>query len=251
MTSTKKVDHMTTTTNTFYDAPLFSNTVLQQPAELIGGVTYIMPWICTARAAVGSKVLPSTRSASTVFMRGLKENVQFQTSNGTHWQWRRICVTLKDQAMYDAGSDQSAFSWWRSDSAGVRRMVSNLNGLSVGLYFIEQLFRGRQSLDWSSYFNAPVDTHKMKLHYDKTFKLGSGNESGIMRHFKMWHPMNKNLTYDDDESGAGILPSAFSTHDKRGMGDYMVIDIISAATASDSDDRATLSIDSALYWHEK
>lgn len=242
---------MTTLTNTFYNDPILSVNVLQQPAEMTGGITYIFPWIATARNQIGAKVLPAMRSDSTCYMRGLKETVQFQSNNGFPWQWRRICISLKDQAMYNQGSTESAFTWWRGDSAGNRRFIGNVNGLKIGIYFIEQLFRGKQSIDWSSYFNAPVDNTKNRVHYDKTHRLASGNSQGSMRNFKMWHPMNKNIYYDDDENGANLTPSPFSVNDKRGMGDYMVIDIIAAGTGSGFGDTATFNIDSTLYWHEK
>lgn len=249
MTSRKKRDTMTTVTNTTFGTPLGGTTYLQQPAELIGGVTYIMPWVCTARAQTGAAVLPATRSSSTCYMRGLKEHAQFQTNDGTNWQWRRIAFTLKDQVMYGAGN--AGVSFWRSDAGGVRRLVNNINGDTLGLYMIDQIFRGTQGVDWSSYFNAPLDSRRTTVKYDRTMNLSSGNANGIMRHFKMWHPMNKNICYDDDEDGAQIRQFAFSTNDKRGMGDYLIIDIIAAGTGSTNSNRATLSIDSTLYWHEK
>ena len=46
-----------------------------------------------------------------------------------------------------------------------------------------------------------MDTTRVNLKYDKVRRITSGNDAGVIKRFKMWHPMRKNLRYDEDEEG--------------------------------------------------
>ena len=65
----------------------------------------------------------------------------------------------------------------------------------------------------------------MNLKYDKSDALRRGNDAGVIKRFKMWHPMRKNLRYDEDEEGDYTESVPLSTTSHLGMGDYYVIDI--------------------------
>lgn len=113
------------------------------------------------------------------------------------------------------------------------------------------LFKGSQGVDWLDPILAPVDTSRVDLKYDKTQRLCSGNQSGMFKEVKLWHPMNKNLTYQDDESGEVMTTSVFSVDDKRGMGDYMVLDLFSSLLGTSTSDILSVTYQASLYWHEK
>lgn len=113
------------------------------------------------------------------------------------------------------------------------------------------IFKGAKGVDWNDIIVAPVDTRRITLKYDKTRILRSSNANGTVREAKMWHPMNSNLVYDDDESGDLEASSYSSVESKAGMGDYYVLDLISAGTGGGTSDALLIQGNSTLYWHEK
>lgn len=254
--SKKKQDNMVCYTNIVAGSGTGGTTYTNQPAILSGGFTYIMPWICTARNALidgrqGFPIENSARTANICYMRGLKERIQMQSNNGTAWQWRRICFTMRGSTMWE--NELTNFQWWRADDTfGVQRSIQNGAGVSgVGNNLIDYMFKGRQSIDWSSYFTAKLDTERINVMHDSTRIMQSGNTSGFMRNFKLWHPMNKNLHYEGDEDGNNYQSSPYSVETKLGLGDYYIIDIISAGTGATSSDRMSFDPEATLYWHER
>lgn len=254
--SKKKQDNMVCTTNIQAGSGTGGTTYTNQPAILSGGYTYILPWICTARNALitGLPGYPNetpTRTANTCYMRGLKERIQLQSNNGTAWQWRRICFTFRGDYLW--ANSTTTFQWWRADDTyGVTRSIQNAAGVGgVGNRLIDLVFKGTQSIDWSSYFTAKLDTERIRVMSDQTHTMQSGNDSGFMRNFKLWHPMNKNLTYEGEENGGQYQSSPYSVDTKIGLGDYYIVDIISAGTGATSADRMSFDPEATLYWHEK
>lgn len=254
--STKKQDNMVCTTNITPGSATGGVTYTNQPAILSGGFTYIMPWLATARNAQidgrpGYPIEKATRTSDVCYMRGLKERIQLQSNNGTAWQWRRICFTLRGEIM--GRSETTNFQWWRADDTyGVTRSIQNSVGISGGAnVIVDYVFKGRQSIDWSSYFTAKLDTERIRVMHDSMRVMQSGNDHGFMRNFQLWHPMNKNLHYQSDEDGNNQSSSPFSVETKLGLGDYYVLDIISAGTGATSSDRMSFDPEATLYWHEK
>jgi len=257
ITTKKKQDNMVVVSNIVAGTGGGGTTYNNQPPILSGTFTYILPWICTARSLYrgagtdkGAPVDTATRTAHTCYMRGLKERIQIQSNGGAAWQWRRICFTMKGDLLNENTANN--FTWWRAQTnVGVVRSVQNAAGLTAGEVLIAQLFKGQQSIDWSSYFTAPLDTGRVTVKYDKTRIYQSGNNNGFMRNVKMWHPMNANLTYDEDEVGDTTNSDSYSVDSKRGMGDYYIVDIISAGSGSTTADRMSFDPEATLYWHEK
>ena len=67
----------------------------------------------------------------------------------------------------------------------------------------------------------------------------------------MWHPMRKNLRYDEDEEGDYTESVPLSTTSHLGMGDYYVIDIFIPLLGSGINDQFSINSTSTLYWHER
>lgn len=204
---------------------------------LRGGRTYIIPWLCTARdlsnfpdGTFASAAQTSQRTSSICYMRGLKERIQIQTSSGMPWQWRRICFKLKGNTVY--GNQTDAARAWRETSSGWMRVVTDWgrSGLTLAENLNNLLFQGAQGSDWSSYFTAKTQSDRVTVCYDRTRVIASGNASGVMRNYTEWHPMNKYLYYDDDESGQTEVEEPVSTEGNKGMGDYYVVDYIASGT---------------------
>lgn len=115
----------------------------------------------------------------------------------------------------------------------------------------EVLFAGTLDKDWNDLIAAPLDTARVSVKFDKTWILQSGNERGIVRERKIWHPMKKNLVYGDEENGELMTTTMTSTTAKPGMGDYYIIDIVQPGTGGTGTDIIELQANSALYWAEK
>lgn len=252
-TSTKKKDNMVVWSNQTTSGYPGSNTYAVQPATLIGGNTYIFPWVATARQyAAGTHASPiqeSSRTKSLCYMKGLKENVQIQTNSAASWQWRRICFTMKGDELYSQTATNIA--WSALSSQGMVRVVNGIGGTTVGSNFVDLVFDGQNGTDWLNIFTAKTDNQRISVKYDKTRTFNSGGTPGIMRNFKLWHPMNKNLRYDDEENGGNETEAAYSADGKQGMGDYYVVDIFSSGSNTTSADNLVFVPEATLYWHEK
>lgn len=227
-------------------------------AILTGNINYMIPWIATARPAVtsngtgGFPIYEAVRTSSTCYMRGLKEVVSLRSATGDPWKWRRICFRFKGDRIHSlqTGPLRIYDRVEGTDSAGVVRSATNWSGLTQGGAELEQLmFRGLRNLDWVDPWLAPLDTNNISVAYDKTVTLASGNESGFIRNYNRWHPMNKNLTYQDDEIGSGMNVSPWSTQGNRGMGDFYVVDMFKSNGSPEA--QLALRYNATLYWHEK
>ena len=255
ITSRKKQDTMLTWSNTTAANPTNGATYASVPAVLVGGQTYVFPWCATARdndlvaGTEGNIFDTATRTATECYMVGLKERVQIQTNSGMPWQWRRICFTIKGNDLPAATT--ATMKLFAETSAGIQRLLNNVQTSALNGVINNLVFKGTDGGDWNNYFNAKTDTRRVTIMYDKTTSIRSGNTNGIMREYKRWHRMGKMLVYDDEEAGGGVSPDYLSTVGRRGMGDYYVLDIISAGSGSTSSDVMTVNPQSTLYWHER
>lgn len=198
----------------------------------------------------------AARTATTCYMRGFSEHLRIQTSSGAPWFHRRICLATRDEAFRATSISGTAPSapYYDDTTRGMARLWINSanNNTATYLTALETvLFKGRRDYDWNDRITAPIDNTRVDLKYDKTFIYRSGNANGITRESKLWHPMNKNLTYDDDEQGDTEASAYYSVKDKRGMGDYYVIDIIQSGEGGGASDLMRLNNTSTLYWHER
>lgn len=240
------------------------------PAEQPGPLTVlgntpggaVVAWIATARdrtsipGEAGSINEPATRTAQTCFMRGLKETIEFTTNSPHSWKWRRICFTYKGTDMF-TDSDGVEQKLYLESSAGYARFMAQLNitgstpNTSIRDNLVDALFKGRINRDWLDGYTAKVDTQRVTIKADIRRIFKSGNDRGSTFFHNVWHPMNKNLVYEDDEDGGTEDVSPYSTDGKPGMGDYYVVDFIQAADGASASDAIAFKPQATLYWHEK
>jgi len=255
LTSKKKHDRMLLYSNVTAANPVGSGTYTNSPAILTGDRVYFFPWIATARDGAqrmnagqpveAGPIDYAARTATTCFMRGLKERISIQTNDGLPWLWRRLCFAVKDRTM---PTTTTTFSTHAYVSSGVPRII---NQPVVGSAFDRLIWKGQFGTDWINFMTAEVDTSRVDLRYDKTMNLSSGNEQGMIREFNRWHPMNKNLTYDDDEIGNDVDTSFLSTTAKSGMGDFWVVDIFEPRVGGTTASQLRFRPEATLYWHER
>lgn len=191
-------------------------------------------------------------------MRGFKESLKIQTSSSIPWFHRRICFAAKDDtfriyAPADTPLNPTGVSL-QNVSRGytrpwIQQSVNNTSTTQANWYGV--LFRGAEGLDWDNVSTAAVDTRRVDLKYDKLSVIKSNNERGTIVSRRYWHGMNKNIVYDDDEIADVTAGSQWSVDDKRGMGDYYIMDLFIPGTGAGVGDLLKIDSTSTLYWHEK
>ncbi|AXB22597.1 capsid protein [Lynx canadensis faeces associated genomovirus CL1 46] len=230
-----------------------------------GSAASAMSVFCpTARSLVSAgttnlTVDVSDRTSSTCFMRGYRENLRIQTSSPLPWLWRRIVFTSKGGTPFGSqlASDQSQYvkyAPYSDTTIGMARLWFNLsnNNTPNTLASIQSvLFRGTINQDWNDVITAKVDTSRVTVMSDKTMTIRTGNANGHFSERKLWYPMNKNIVYDDDESGAAMTTAYSSTEAKPGMGDMYVADFLVPGIGGTASDIISLNCTATLYWHEK
>ncbi|QCS35888.1 capsid protein [Capybara genomovirus 4] len=207
--------------------------------------TYLL-WRPTALTFDTDLTTDSARNAQTIFWRGIKEHAEIQTLGGAAWRWRRIIFSVK-------GIVFPGLSGNVETSNGFPRAMIEMSGdppaqIRNGLEAL--LFQGQASNDWNNVFNARVDTNRVKLLYDKTRHLQSGNDRGKFFTFKQWIPLNKNMVYDDDERGKDESGQSYASTGNKGMGDVYFYDMFDCTT-NDSIFQLAFNPQATLYWHEK
>lgn len=210
--------------------------------------------------ANNSVVNVAERNSTTCFMRGFSENLRIQTSTGVPWFWRRITFCSKSGVFGVFASNDTPTQTNTGETSyidttnGMERLWFNLNtnassNTITGMQAI--IFKGQYAKDWVDPLTAPLDTARIDVKSDTTKCIRSGNASGTVMEKKFWYPMNKNLVYDDDESGEGEVSNYTSVVDKKGMGDYFVLDIFTVGTGGGSADQLQVTGTASMYWHEK
>lgn len=198
------------------------------------------------------------RTSTVCYMRGFSENLRIQTNSHIPWFHRRICFTTKGQNPFNASAAADTpvqpFQPYVDTSNGMERIFFNANvnaQPTTQQAQYEILFKGAQNKDWDDLITAPIDTTRVGLKFDKTWLLTSSNETGTIKVRKLWHPMNKNLVYADDESGESMATAYGSTSASPGMGDYYIMDIFQSGFGAGVTDLLSVFSNSTLYWHEK
>nr|QCQ85239.1 capsid protein [Finch associated genomovirus 5] len=266
VSSKKKRDTMTT-----YSSPGDLSTPVQGPLLLYAdGIAanygcFVIPWVATARDVEeprqGDEHLRTSSTcymgvyvSSTCYMRGLREQLRIYTSSDVPWEWRRICFTFKGSAII--GPDATPF--WFENSAGWQRLVRPLTSsastsadLATADRLINHLFEGSYGTDFHDLFTAKAESRMLTVKYDKVTIIRSGNARGTLSVKKLWHPMNANLSYDDQEHGSDVVSEYASTEGKPGMGDYYVVDLFKPHPSGGNADRLTFGSQATLYWHER
>ncbi|AGU67654.1 capsid protein [Black robin associated gemykibivirus 1] len=255
-TSQKKRDNMLSFSNTTAEDPFSTDytigpAVMRRPVGADLPAEFIYVWNATGRPHElstgfrGSKIDTSLRTNTTIFAVGLKERIKLETNNSAPWRWRRICFTSKND-YGEADPDES--DYFRRTSNG---MVRLLRAQSQAEEINDDVFDGQRNVDWLSAITAPINRRHVSVHYDRTRTIQSGNQSGVTRTYRQWHPMRKNVVYADEQAGEGMVDSGVSVTGKVGMGNYYVMDIFTKHGLND--DQSTLSYEpeSTFFWHEK
>jgi hypothetical protein len=199
----------------------------------------------------------ATRTATTVFYRGLRERVQIQTSGSGAWQWRRICFEFNSNALewtIPGFLGEAPIPYLFTSSGNMRGLGPGMQAGARGTAYLQHVinfvFKGRQTVDYGSLFTAKTDPSRIKVRYDKLRIIQSHNDTGIIRNYKMWFPMNTNFMYDEDEDAAQQSESVYAAATRGNMGNYYIFDLIFPAL-SNTDESISFDPEATLYWHER
>jgi len=198
----------------------------------------------------------AARTSQTCYMRGVAEKLRIQTSSGSPWFHRRLCFALKSGIPLATGDTSASVTniTYADTSSGMQRLWLNLaiNTSPITTAGVQNLvFKGTQGIDWNDAMVAMTDTAQVSIKYDRCRTYRSGNANGTVAESNLWHGMNKNLVYGDDESGQTNSTSYISTDGRPGMGDYYIMDIIQPGTGATVNDLLRINSSTTLYWHEK
>lgn len=199
----------------------------------------------------------ATRTATRCYARGIKEQLVYETTSGRHWLHRRICFTFYGTEILNPDDTRDLHgAYWLETSNGYVRAMTNVFSPTADTTLWGQIadvvFKGQPSQDWSDLITAKVDNRRVKLMYDHTYSIQSGNEEGVIKRRSLWHPMNKTIVYNDDEAGGSKINTELSANNRQSMGDYYILDIFDCGTqpASD-DDTLSFAAHATYYWHER
>lgn len=223
-------------------------------ANIVGGTTapYTFLWSPSCRTGLddnGSKLFPLSegRQRTDCFLRGVSERVYIETNSGIPWRWRRIVFQAIGNPFNDSNTSTTA-KYYRQNVTGYTRLVT----LAPDVTDIQAtVFKGEDLLDWEDAINAAVDNRRIKVLYNKVKTIQPGNIAGVAKNFKMWHPINKNMHYDDREEGIQKATSAFASERPSNCGDTYILDIFQTTAASSSTDTLDFKPQATWYWHEK
>lgn len=217
-------------------------------------------WMASGRTPLQNETSPgfpadkATRSATEVYFKLISEKISIETSSPIPWFWRRIVFAYQGSSDFlDVGND-TVLVPTSLGTNGYSRFTAALSGDSdssaVFNILSNVLFAGKFNVDWSNVMNAPINTQRVKLMYDKTTSLRSGNDEGIMRMFKRNHWVQHKLIYADQEDGGGLDGSEFSAPARGSIGDVFILDMFQSPGTADGD-TLTFSPQATCYWHER
>lgn len=211
----------------------------------------------TARALYDAVGNPSGgglgfRERQTTFARGYKEVTTIRLLGQYAFRRRRIVFAVKGFADMLGRNPiwQDSFAWLTNSNGNVRQFAS-LPSILIQL-IQSYVFKGAASVDWFSVFNAKPDTQYLKILSDKTTNYNTyGSTTGRIFRHKEWYPMNKNITYDDDEAGVTESTNPWSVGAGNSMGDVFIWDLYQSINTGTSNDVLVVNNEGTYYWHER
>lgn len=202
------------------------------------GQYHTIMWCPTARYRHENE---EQRNRTTTFIKGFADHLTVTSPNAVVFMWRRI--VFRSHVIYSEALSQST-------SNGVI-YYRNMNvDQSQAQIMIEDILRGQAGQDWVDAGNAVVDTRQVELISDKTRYIRPEGAFGDIKTFKMYYPINKNMTYDDEERNGGTESSPWAAPG-RTHGNVYVIDLFRSNISTQANAALNLRMQSTLYWHEK
>lgn len=192
------------------------------------------------------------RNKREVYLKGIAERMRWETNDqGYPLIVRRVCVSGSPRVDLVGGIDDP------NEEQPTHVTVNGISyiGLGKGSLSInvpEVLMQGTYNVDWKDDINATIDRRRWKVHSDKTFMIRSNNATEAVYGRKMYDPINRTATYDDEENGSDYTTSGWTSFSTQGhQQNVYVIYIVYNPNQSGSTMTPTVSVERTLYWHER
>lgn len=203
-----------------------------------GNVT-LFGWCPTYRTIAPNLTAYNRRNRTVTYYRGFKENVELYLQTGSPVQWRRIVV----------GSNLNVVNTSSYSTADPQFYGRTQTPQQSSYYaFLEVIMQGASGTDWNNAMSAKLDAKRVTIYYDKTRTISPQTASGKLCKFKMWHSINKQLTYDDEEVGGGITTSGWAANEPPNHNVY-VMDLF--ASVNPTTNQMSFATQATSYWHER
>lgn len=197
-------------------------------------------WCPTYRQNGGSTAY-NRRGKTRTYFRGIKENVELFIPSACPLQWRRIVVASPLNVVNTVSYDTSdVFTQGRTQSPQ----------FSSYFAFLEVIMQGTFGIDYNNHFTAKIDTKRAHVIYDKTRTISPKTTKGAIQKFKFWHAVNKNIIYDDEETGGQIGSSPWAVQ-SPGNDNIYILDLFAGYNVALTTERANWAVQSTVYWHER
>lgn len=223
------------------------------------------------RSDVGSDSM-AVRTAKEVWWKGFRDTLVVQSATSDPWEWRRIVFAVNNGPNSTGISasnylpyigtdipDQAAdvVSPGPSNTAllqGVHRTARKMFALSPAEIqgFTGGLFKGTRGFDFDTGYGqlltAAVDKENIRILSDTTRSIHSGNDSGVLRKFSLYTPLEQSMTYADQESGTMLTTSSYAAPNSP-LGDVYVFDLFVQLQGAPG--TLTVSGQGTAYFHQK
>jgi len=217
-------------------------------------------WMASGRVPLQNATTPgfpadkATRSATEVYFKLISEKIEIQTDTASPWLWRRIVFAFQGSDEFLDIGDDSVPTPTLLGTNGYARFTADLysdsDSAAVNNTLVNVLFAGKVGVDFVNAMTAPINTQRVKLLYDRTIPIRSGNEQGTIKQFKRNHWIKKRIVYADQEDGGGLDGSEHSAPTRNSFGDVFIYDLFEAAQLADGD-KLFFEPQATVYWHER
>jgi len=233
----------------------------------VPGVAGSTLWCPTHLQGTNKIISKHVRNTQEVYWKGFSETFNMTTDTSDPYKWRRIVFELEG-GPNATGLPQTSYVARRTDFdqesplAGntafptnpfpidyvfrYRRSMIPLLDAEFGI-LASGLFQGQVGIDYTDYLIARTD-NRIKVLSDITRTITSGNDSGIMKTYKMYTPLNKTMRYADAESGTIDSNNGYASMNSP-MNDIYVLDYYQQLNTAPN--TLTIRGQAKIYWHEK
>lgn len=208
------------------------------------------------------------RARQEVFFRGVSERIFWTTA--VHMTWRRIVFYSHERI--EVARPITVTNPNTNNPFLRRNLAEFLPGVGQPDADIgEALWQGTSGIDYTedTRMYSRLDPQRVQVVYDRSvdlnpnYKMWDGTQPvpatlGKHRSRKLWHPVNRNMTYVQDEDGGDkMVPTAtngWATRSPQSGGNLYIMDIFHTGFGgSQPDDQkcGKFGLESTVYWHER
>lgn len=185
------------------------------------------------------------RTSLHTYAKGIREKIFMTTAGGSPVRWRRIIFSTKNDLFALVNKYQF------SSGTQVRsRPLLPLTLTEIGILLSETM-EGAANTDFIGALDGKLDPDRVTIHTDRNMVINPGNSNGSTRIHNFYTPLERNLTYRDNEFGNETTSSAFADQRGKGLGNVFIWDIFETVVTTDPVSQIQFLPNTTYYWHEK